>query len=170
VPRVPPSNALAELAALAAFEKIRRAREVTAPARRRVFISFKVQDRWAIDYLRAAAASPDYDIEFYDESVREPFDSVNADYIRSRLREKISRTSVTVCIVGRLTHASRWVGYELRKCLEKGNTIIAVGLPEATMPVRMPRLLEATRAPLMAWNLDDLRRAIDSAPPPIPIP
>lgn len=63
---------------------------------KRVFISFRVEDRPQINGLRLLAANPKFDIEFYDESVRTEIKSQNAAYIRSKIREKINRTSVTL--------------------------------------------------------------------------
>jgi hypothetical protein len=75
---------------------------------KRVFISFRAEDRPQINGLRLLAANPNFDIEFYDESVRAPYDSSNADYIRRKIQEKIGRTSVTLCMVRRSASRSRW--------------------------------------------------------------
>jgi len=57
------------------------------------------------------AANPNYDLEFYDESVRDesvraPISSVSAPYIKRQIGEKIARTSVTVCLISERTHTS----------------------------------------------------------------
>jgi len=44
------------------------------------------------------AANPKHTIEFYDESVRVPFDSSNSDYIKQGIRQKIDRASTFLCI------------------------------------------------------------------------
>jgi len=95
---------------------------------KRVFISFRAEDRPQINGLRLLAANPDFDIEFYDKSVRVAIDSTNAAYIRSKIREKINRTTVTVCMVSELTYTSTWVNWELEESLSKGNAIICMGL------------------------------------------
>src|SRR6266498_1327538 len=59
------------------------------------------------------AANPNYDLEFYDESVRVPIESRDAEYVKRRIREKINRTSVTVCLISENTHNSKWVDWEL---------------------------------------------------------
>jgi hypothetical protein len=43
------------------------------------------------------------EIEFYDEWVRIPYDSNDPRYIRSQIRAKIKRTSVTVCMISEYT-------------------------------------------------------------------
>jgi antiphage defense system Thoeris ThsB-like protein len=55
---------------------------------KRVFISFRAEDRQKVNGLRLLAANPNFEIEFYDESVRTAINSTNADYIRRQIREK----------------------------------------------------------------------------------
>jgi len=52
------------------------------------------------------AANSNYDLEFYDESVRAPISSVSAPYIKRQIGENIARTSVTVCLISERTHTS----------------------------------------------------------------
>src|SRR5262249_11287147 len=67
---------------------------------------FSAEDRPQVNGLRLLAANPSFDIEFYDESVRVATDSTTADYIRRKIREKINRTSVTLCMVSALTYTA----------------------------------------------------------------
>ena len=41
----------------------------SVPRKKRVFISFRAEDRQQLNGLRLLAANPRFDIEFYDESV-----------------------------------------------------------------------------------------------------
>lgn len=103
----------------------------------RVFISFKAENKPNVDGLRLLAKNPNYDLEFYDESVRAPIDSTNATYIKSRIREKIQRAGVALCLVDTDTHTSAWVDWELRTAIELGKPIVAMaikGLTEAVVP------------------------------------
>jgi hypothetical protein len=52
---------------------------VSSPKKKRVFLSFRAEDRQQVQGIRLLAANPDYDLEFYDESVRIAIDSRNAD-------------------------------------------------------------------------------------------
>jgi len=106
--------------------------------KKRVFLSFRAEDRQQVQGLRLLAANPDYDLEFYDESVRIAIDSRDAEYVKRVIREKIGRTSVTVCLIGSLTHTSAWVDWELAESAKKRNKIVAMGLKgvtTATLPV-----------------------------------
>jgi len=127
--------------------------------KKRVFLSFIAEDRGRVEGLRLLAKNPNFDIEFYDESVRTPFDSQDAEYIKRRIREKINRTSVTVCLISEETHKSKWVDWELRVSDEKGNKIIAMALKGVKRAV-LPRLIEEKGLTFHAWDLDKLARLI----------
>ena len=142
---------------------------VTVPARRRVFISFQNEDLWAVKHLRAIAKSDDYDFDIFDESLKVPFNSTNAAYIRGRLLEHINRTAVTICLLGKTTYQSEWVDWELMKSLRKGNRIIVMGIPNETH-LRPPRLIEQTLGTWWLWNVDYLKQQIATAPKPAPYP
>jgi hypothetical protein len=132
-----------------------------------VFISFQSEDLWAVELLREIARQPSYDLDFYDESLKVPFDSIRADYIRNRLLDRIERTSVTICLIGRTTYESAWVDWEIFRSLEKGNKIIAMGIPGETH-LTIPRMLRQVNAPWHVWDIDYLKQQIASAPKPKP--
>jgi hypothetical protein len=73
-------------------------------AKKRVFISFRIEDRNKVNGLRLLSANDQFDIEFYDESVRIEIKSHNEAYVKQKIREKINRTSITVCMVSELTY------------------------------------------------------------------
>lgn len=130
--------------------------------KKRVFLSFLAEDSKRVNGLRLLAANPNYDLEFYDESVRVPFDSTNADYIKLQIREKISRSSVTVCLISEQTHTSKWVDWELQESDKKGNTIIAMALkdvPRATLP----KLIKEKNLAFHEWDPGQLSSLIHSA-------
>lgn len=131
-------------------------------AKKRVFLSFVEEDLPQVRGLRLLAANPNYDLEFYDESVRVPIDSRDAEYVKRVIREKISRTSVTVCLISQATHKSRWVDWELEESEKKGNTIIAMALKGISEAV-LPRLIKEGGLTFHAWNLETLGRLIDAA-------
>jgi hypothetical protein len=127
--------------------------------KKRVFISFKSEDKQQVWGLRLLAANPDFDIEFFDESVRTPIDSQNSTYIRQKIREKINRTSITICMIGINTYKSEWVRWELEESINKGNQIIAMGLKgiqQATFPEPIQRL----GLTVYSWDHDYLFRLI----------
>jgi hypothetical protein len=86
-----------------------KAREALQGGKRNVFISFATEDMNEVNLLRAQAKNENSDIEFNDHSVREPYDSERADYIRQKIGERIARASVTVVYLSENTAQSRWV-------------------------------------------------------------
>ncbi len=119
--------------------------------KKRTFLSFLAEDAQRVQGLRLLAANPDYDLEFYDESVRVAFDSTDAEYIKRKIREKISRTSVTVCLISEQTHTSTWVAWELEESRKKGNKIIAMALKGVDQAI-LPSLIKAEGLTFHAWD------------------
>ncbi|MGY3610458.1 MULTISPECIES: TIR domain-containing protein [unclassified Bradyrhizobium] len=130
---------------------------------KRVFISFRHEDKPQINGLRLLAANPDFDIEFYDESVRTAIDSTNAEYIRRKIREKINRTSITLCMVSELTYTSQWVDWELEESIDKGNEIICMGLPNGPSNLRLPEPARRLNLQWWFWDHNRLARLIADA-------
>jgi hypothetical protein len=129
---------------------------------KRVFLSFRAEDRPQINGLRLLAANPKFDIEFYDESVRTAINSENAAYIRTKIREKIGRTSVTACMVSELTHTSQWVDWELEESLSKGNKIVFMGLPKGPERLTLPELGRRLKMEWHLWDHDKLAELIEA--------
>ncbi len=130
--------------------------------KKRVFLSFKREDLQQVQGLRLLSATPAYDLEFYDESVRGAINSENADYIKRKIREKINRTSVTVCLIGKNTHKSEWVNWELQESHGKENTIIAMAL-KGVDKAALPKLIKAEKIGFWEWDPEYLSRLINEA-------
>ena len=103
-----------------------KAKEALQGGKRNVFISFATEDMDEVNLLRGQAKNENSDIEFNDHSVREPYDSERAEYIKRKIAERINRTSVTVVYLSPNTAQSKWVAWEVQKSLELGKTVIAV--------------------------------------------
>ncbi len=129
-------------------------------AKKRVFLSFIAEDRERVNGLRLLASNDDFDIEFYDESVKTPINSTNRTYIEQRILDKIDRSSVTVCLISEETHKSEWVNWELEYSRKKGNAIIAMalkGVERAVLPSEIKGL------PFHPWSYESLAQLISSA-------
>jgi hypothetical protein len=134
------------------------------PRKKRVFISFRAEDRQQVNGVRLLAANPKFELDFYDESVRTPINSTSAHYIRQKIREKINRTSVTLCLVSPLTHTSQWVTWELEESIDQGNAIICMGFPNGPASLTMPEPIRRLGFQGWRWDLDFLGKIIDQAP------
>jgi len=129
---------------------------------KRVFISFRHEDVQQVNGLRLLAANDKFDIEFYDESLSIAIDSDDAKYIKSKIKQKIDRTSVTVCMLSALTHTSAWVNWELETSFARANRIICMGLKGGPGTLTLPPLARQLQLPWYAWDHDLLARLIDA--------
>src|SRR5687767_13438469 len=95
-----------------AKEELRRTQ---GAEKRNVFLSFAYEDLDEVNLLRGQAKNENSAIEFNDWSVREPYESSRADYIKQRIGERISQCSVTVVYVSNDTARSPWVNWEVEE-------------------------------------------------------
>ena len=130
--------------------------------KRRVFLSFDSDDVKQVRGLRLMAANPNFDVEFYDKSLRIPVNSLDAVYIKSVIREKIKRSSVTLCLVGESTYKSEWVDWELNESEKQENSIVAMTL-KGIESVTFPRYLKNNKITVYEWNHDYLKTLINEA-------
>jgi len=134
----------------------------TKKEKKRVFLSFASEDLDHVRGLRLLKDNPDFDLEFYDESIKEPIDTRNADYIKRMIGEQISRASVTVCLISETTHQSKWVDWELEKSDEEQKTIIAMAIKEVKRAT-LPALIKEKKLTFWIWNPEHLAKLINEA-------
>jgi len=128
-----------------------KAKAALGGGKRNVFISFATEDMAEVNLLRGQAKNENSDIEFNDHSVREPYDSERADYIKSKITERINRCSVTVVYVSESTAQSRWVQWEVEKSLSLGKKVVAThaGVSPAS-PI--PKWLSRPEIKVVPWS------------------
>lgn len=124
-----------------------------------VFISFSSEDLGEVNLLRGQAKNENSDIEFNDWSVKVPFDSERADYIRRRIRERIRQCSVTIVYVSEETASSKWVAWEIKESLNMGKGIVAMH-KGSNPPNRLPKAVVDNKIPVVSWNQKELSNAI----------
>ena len=107
-----------------------------------LFVSYDYDNDKHYKNLLVAWNSHDrFDLEFYDHSVGVSVNSEDASYIRRVIKDKISRCTHFLCLVGAQTSKSEWVEWEIDKAVEMGKQIIAVKIensytsPEALLGV-----------------------------------
>lgn len=128
-----------------------RAKEALRGGKRNVFISFAMEDIDEVNLLRAHAKNDHSDIEFNDYSVREPYDSERAEYIRQKIAERIERASVTVVYLSNSTAQSKWVKWEVEKSLEMGKRVIAMHASDSP-PATLPGWVSEQKIAVVAWK------------------
>lgn len=124
-----------------------------------VFLSFVEEDLELVRLFRGQAKNKNSALSFDDYSVKVPYNSVNAGYIRSRITEKIRAASVTICLIGSTTSTSRWVDWEIEKSDDLGNKVFGVRLnSRVNHPV--PASLRAAGGKVLPWDVDQIVREI----------
>ena len=130
-------------------EEVRRARV------RNVFISFHINDEPQVNLLRAQAKSEQFDIEFRDYSVKEPFD----EKWKTNCRERISQTSALICMIGEQTAQREAVNWEIEETYRQGKKVIGVRIYRHENH-RVPRPLLEHGAPIVEWNLGEISKLL----------
>jgi hypothetical protein len=147
---------------LTQFLEAYRGRLFRHAKRRRVFLSFHMEDRPQVQGFRLMASNPRLDIEFYDGSLQEPVDSDRSSYVRSAIRKKIQRASVVICLIGNGTAWRDWVDWELRTAHELGKGICGVRLKDSRGHV--PPTLRELGSPIApTMEVDEVIKVIESA-------
>jgi DNA-directed RNA polymerase subunit L len=129
---------------------------------RNVFLSFVEEDLNLVNLFRGQAKNENNDLEFSDYSVKEPFDSKNADYIKQKIRNLIKKVSVTLCLIGETTYKSRWVDWEIRTSAALGKGLVGVRLRSSSKYI-VPQSLKDNKAEIVDWNIKEIVQAIERA-------
>jgi len=126
--------------------------------RRRVFISFVVEDRHYASLMDAWAANENNEFDFYDERLKVAIGSHDAEYVKSRLRPKIDRASVLMCLIGDTTSQSAWVNWEIEYAKRQGKGLVGVELG-GKMP--RPSQISDSGAIFVPYSKDEVLRGIE---------
>jgi hypothetical protein len=124
-----------------------------------VFISFASEDLSDVNMLRAQAKNDNSDIEFNDWSLKKPFDSKDAEYVKRGVRERIRQCSVTVVYISDKTVDSKWVDWEIRETIALGKGVVAMYKGDRP-PTRLPKAVADNKVPVVPWNQRELAEAI----------
>jgi len=130
--------------------------------KRNVFICFSRHDLNEVNLLRGQAKSEKNDFEFSDRSVKVPFNSENADYIKRGIREKIDQASVTIVYLTDNSAKSQWVKWEIEESLRKGKGVIGV-YQGIKPPSKLPSVFKEHKLKVVKWSHQELSNAIEKA-------
>jgi len=128
--------------------------------RRHVFISFAMEDLNDVNLFRGQAKNDNSGLAFNDFSLRESFDSKNADYIRSGIRERIRQSSATVVYVSEQTANSKWVDWEIRESIKLGKQVFCVHKGDAP-PKTLPSAVKELKLKVVPWNHDAIMKELN---------
>jgi hypothetical protein len=106
-------------------------------AKPRAFISFEMEDKWARDFLVQHAKDKKNDIEFYDFSVKDPFDSK----WKTECKKRIAMTKGTIVLIGPTTYKSEAVLWEIAESNRQEHYIFGIQINKDktyTIPAGLP--------------------------------
>lgn len=131
-------------------------------ARNKIFVSYDYDnDRHYKNLLVAWDKNKEFGFNFYDSSVTVAIDSKDADYIKSRIKPKIEASSHLLCIVGKQTHKSKWVDWEIRTAVSLKKKLIGVKIEKGNTAPQALVGADATWA--LSFNFGSIEKAVDSA-------
>lgn len=114
------------------------------------------QSARALNLLRSQAKNENFDIEFRDYSVKEPFD----EKWKTQCKERIAQTSMMICMIGPETAQHDAVNWELTEAYRQGKKVIGVRIyRDRDDPVPSP--LKENNAPIVEWDLKEIQRKLD---------
>lgn len=134
----------------------------SADTSRHVFISFANEDIDEVNLLRGQAKNEKTELQFDDYSIKEAFNSKNADYIKREIRDKIERTSVTLVYLSPKSVDSEWVDWEIRESLKMGKGVIGVYKGDKP-PYVVPPAFKENKLKAVKWSHEELSKAIEEA-------
>jgi hypothetical protein len=134
-------------------------RESSEPTRQNLFISFATEDLADVNLLRGQAKNASSELDFNDWSLKEPFNSDRAEYIRAGIRDRIRQSSVTLVYVSDATHGSEWVDWEIRESVKLGKRVVAMYKGDSP-PAKLPAALVDNGIKSIPWTHDGLMDAL----------
>jgi len=145
-----------------ARKEIERKKEPQDTPRRRVFISFQNDDLNEVNLFRGQAKNENSELDFIDSSIRVPFNSENAEYIKRGIRDRIDQCSVTVVFIGKNTHKSEWVDWEIRESIKRGKGVVAVKSSDDPS-IKIPKAITENNIKVVSWRHAKIKDAIEEA-------
>jgi len=131
-------------------------------AKKKVFVSYDYDhDKHYKNLLLAWDANKQFDFYLYDQSVDVSVDSTDAAAIKRVISSRINASTYFLCIVGKHTHKSGWVAWEIDKAVELGKKIVAVKTDRSNTTPSGLYGVGASWA--MSFTFDSIKNAIDNA-------
>jgi len=131
-------------------------------AKKKVFISYDYDnDRSYKNLLLAWDANTNFDFYLYDQSVDVSVNSYDAAAIRRVISARINESTYFLCLVGKNTHKSEWVSWEISKAVELKKKIIAVKIDSSnSTPIN---LYGVGASWARSFTYSSIKNAIDNA-------
>lgn len=115
----------------------------------RAFISFEMEDKWARDFLAQQAKNKNNDIQFYDYSVKDPFDSK----WKTECKKRIARTKGTIVLIGQTTWKSEAVIWEIAETIRQDKYLFGIQI-NRDKTYTIPKWLPSEN--VIRWNFEQI--------------
>jgi len=131
-------------------------------AKKKIFISYDYDnDKHYKNLLLAWDKNNEFDFSFYDTSVDVSVDSTDVAAVKRVISARINASTYFLCIVGKYTHKSGWVAWEIDKAVELKKKIVAV---KTAKDNDTPSELYGIGAKwALSFTFDSIKKAIDDA-------
>jgi hypothetical protein len=131
-------------------------------AKKRIFISYDYDnDKHYKNLLVAWDKNKEFDFAFYDASVDVSVDSTDAAAIKRVISARIKSAAHFLCIVGKHTHKSGWVTWEIEKAVELKRKLVAVKTDSGNTS---PSAIQGAGAKwAMSFTFESIKKAIEGA-------
>jgi hypothetical protein len=117
----------------------------------RAFLSFEMEDVWARTFLAQHAKDDRNDVDFYDYSVKDAFESK----WKTECAKRIALTKGTIVLVGATTAKSEAVRWEIAETIRQGHYMFGIQIfRDKTHPI--PDGLAANH--VIPWDFEQITK------------
>jgi hypothetical protein len=124
--------------------------------RKRVFISFAIEDEKYRDFLIAQARNSKSPFDFIDMSVKEPWEE---DEWKRRCKTKIKRSHGVIALLSNHTHHSSGARWEMKCAVEEEIPIIGMHIKKNQLGAIPKELAEKK---IILWRWDEINNFLKS--------
>lgn len=120
-------------------------------AKPRAFISFQMEDKWAREFLAQHAKDERNDVDFYDYSVKDPFDAK----WKTACAKKIALTKGTIVLIGPATWKSDAVLWEIAETARQRHYLFGIQINKDktySLPSGIPS------GDVIPWHFDQIAK------------
>ena len=133
----------------------------------KIFFSFAYdEDIHQVNGFRGMIVNPNTNINFTDGSCKKDYANKSENEIKRYISSLLDQSTVTVCLISKDTHKSKWVDWELQAAESKGKGIVGIVLNgQRVNSGEYPKFFqEKRRYQVIEWgDSNSMQRGIDNA-------
>ena len=115
-----------------------------------VFLSYKWEDKKHADDLKSYLRNPNNMYRHIPLTERDDYREKGKKYVREYLRDIIRNCEALLCLIGKNTHSSPWVSYEIDVANSQSKKIVPVRIPNTDGGP--PKLIKDRKIEIVEWN------------------